>query len=399
MRDLARITDGLIGQPMFKLLTKVRNMERSGQKVYHFEIGDSDYPAYSHIVEATKRALDQDKTHYVESSGIAELKEAIRDHTVKTHGFRPDGDQILVMPSNAIIDCAFRCVVDPGYEVLYPDPGFSTYIAVTNYTGIQRVGYPLLEKNDFRLHVSDIATRINTKTRLVVLNSPNNPTGSVATQEEIMRLADLVQQEDLYLLSDEIYSQVLYDDATHFSPAVYDQCQERTIILNGFAKNYSMPGWRLGYAIGPKAVIEKMGVLFQTMYSCLPAFVQYGGIAALTGDQKCVNERIYHYETLRDLIVDKLNSLPGVSCVPPQGACYVFPNITGTGMSCEEFADFALEQAQVALLPGTCFGPYGEGHVRLCFTRSVDTIELSMEKLRVALTRQFKRSDYEVFVG
>jgi len=399
MRRLSTITQALIGQPMFKLLTRIKAMEQAGRRVLHFEIGDSDFPAHQHIVDATKQALDADQVHYVESSGIAELKEAICEHTAVTLGFRPDMDQVLVMPSNAIIDCVIRCVADPGEQVLYPDPGFSTYIAVTNYTGIRKVGYPLLESNDFHPDVADIQARITPKTRLLIANSPNNPTGSVATPQEAESLAQLVYDEDLYLLSDEIYSQIIYEDAKHFSPGLYDQCRERTIILNGFAKNYSMPGWRLGYAIGPKPVIEKMGILFQTQYSCLPAFVQHGGIAALTGNQDPIRERVWQYEVRRNLIVDKLNDIPGISCLAPEGACYVFPNISETGMTSADFADFVLDQAGVALLPGDCFGPYGQGYVRLCFTRSVDTIRLACEKIKAALAGQAARRHHEVAVG
>ena len=399
MKRMSKITDGLVGQPMFNLLARAHDMESAGRRIHHFEIGDSYFRAHQHILDATKQGLDQDRTHYVDSSGISELKEAICDHTAKTLGFCPDADQVLVMPANSVIDSVFRCLVDPGEEVLFPDPGFSTYLAVTNYTGIKRVGYPLLDSNAFQLDVADLAARISPRTRLLVLNSPNNPTGSVVGEEDVRRVAELAEREDLYLLSDEIYSQVLYEQQRHFSPAGFDRCRERTIILNGFAKNYAMPGWRLGYAIGPKPVIRKMGILFQTIFSCLPAFIQQGGIAALTGDQDCVRERIWRYEVLRDLMVEKVNSLPGVSCVTPQGACYVFPNISGTGMTSQEFADFALEQAGVAVLPGDCFGPFGEGHVRLCFTQSVETIELALEKVRTALTKRAVRSNYEVSVG
>jgi len=398
MRQLSKMTDGLIGQPMFKLLSRVKELEDSGQRIFHFEIGDSNFRAHQHIIDATKAALDQDMTHYVDSSGIVELREAICDHCAETLGFRPDMEQVLVMPANGIIDSVLRCVADPGDDCLYPDPGFSTYIAVSNYTAINKVGYPLLDQNDFHADVQDMAMRITPRTRLLISNSPNNPTGAVASQEEIEQIYALGESRDLYLLSDEIYSQVLYEGAQHHSPAVFDQCRERTIILNGFAKNYSMPGWRLGYAIGPVEVIRKMGILFQTMFSCVPAFVQAAGVEALKGDQAPVRERIWRYEVLRNHIVEKLNSIPGISCVVPEGACYVFPNISGTGMSSAEFADFALDQAGVALLPGTCFGEYGEGHVRMCFTRSVDTIELACEKLKAAVMKRAGRY-HEVFAG
>lgn len=395
MRRLSKITEGLIGQPMFKLLVKVKEMERKGRKIFHFEIGDADFRAHQHIIDATKKALDDDQTHYVDSRGIQQLREAVCDYTEKTLGFRPDLEQVLILPSNSIIDFTLRCLVDPGDEVIYPDPGFSTYIAVTNYSGIKKVGVPLREESNFHLQVDEVAQRITDKTRLIIVNSPNNPTGSVLTKKEAQDIALLAKEKDLYLLSDEIYSMVIYD-RMHYSPSFIDRCLERTIILNGFAKNYSMPGWRLGYAIGPKDVIRKMGTLFQTIYSCTPPFIQYGGIAALGGSQEIIEERIKQYKMLRDLIVKKLNEIPGVSCLLPEGACYVFANIKGTGMSSAEFADFVLEKAGVALLPGTCFGENGEGYVRLCYTRRAKTIEQACEKMREIFTSR-KRGRDEVY--
>ncbi len=386
MRKMAEITKGLVGQPMFKLLRIAGEMEKAGCRILHFEIGDSDFKAHQHIIEGTKQALDNDQTHYVNSMGIQELREAICDYTEQTLGFRPDVDQVLVMPANGIIDFVMRCVANPGDEVIYPDPGFSTYIAVTNYTGIKKVGVPLRKENAFHMEAEKVRSRITDRTRLIIINSPQNPTGAVMTQKEVEDIALIAKEEDLYLLSDEIYSRVIYDK-THHSPSFIDKCLERTIILNGFAKNYSMPGWRLGYAIGPKEVIKKMGILFQTIYSCTPPFVQYGGISALKGSQEVVEKRIQQYKMLRDLTVEKLNEIPGASCLAPEGACYVFPNIEGTGMSSVEFADFVLERAGVALLPGTCFGKYGEGHVRLCYTRKPEIIIEGCEKIKRALTK------------
>jgi len=290
-----------------------------------------------------------------------------------------------------------RVVADPGDDVLYPDPGFSTYIAVTQYTGIRKVGFPLRQENRFRMEAEQIALRITPRTRLIVINSPNNPTGSVTLPDEIEKIACLAAEEDLYLLSDEIYSEVLYDQSEHASASALDHCRERTIILNGFAKNYAMPGWRLGYAIGPRDVIRKMTILFETQYSCMPPFIQYGGVAALQADPVAVRQRIRTYQTLRDLMVERLNEIPGVECLAPEGACYVFPNIMGTGLTSLEFADLVLEQAGVALLPGTCFGVNGEGYVRLCFTRSPETIETACEKMKAVIARV--RRCHEVFVG
>lgn len=385
MPSLSKITDGLIGQPMFKLLTNVKKKERAGEKIYHFEIGDSDFPAHPPTIQAVKKALSEGHTGYVESTGIIELKEAIRGNIKKCLGFKPDYNQILVMPSNAIIDAVIRCVANPGDEVIYSDPGFSTYIAVTNYTGIKKIGVPIREINRFHIEPEEIEKRITDKTKLIILNSPNNPTGAVLNKEEILKIAMIAKKHDLYLLSDEIYSKVIYDGIIHYSPSELDQCKERTIILDGFAKGYSMPGFRLGFAIGPEKVITKMGLLFETMFSCFPPFIQYGGVSALTECQDLVEQRMNMYEELRDLIYEKLNTIPGIHCTKPEGAVYIFPNITQTGMTSQQFAEFALEMANIALLPGNAFGEYGEGYVRLCFTREPQIIIEAMDKLKKAL--------------
>lgn len=384
MKSLAKITEGLIGQPMFKLLVRMQQKERAGEHIYHFEIGDSDFSVHPHIIEAVKKALDNDHTHYVDSTGISEFKEAISEDVKKRLDFKPTHKQILVMPSNAIIDFVVRCVADPGDEIIYPDPGFSTYIAVTNYTGVKKVGVPVKESNKFHVEPEEIEKRITDKTRLIILNSPNNPTGAALDRDEIIEIARIVKKHDIYLLSDEIYSKVIYDKQ-HYSPSELDCCKERTIILDGFAKGYAMPGFRLGYAIGPEHVIERMGLLFQTIFSCFPPFIQQGGISALTEYQSLIEQRIKIYKDLRDLMYEKLNSIPGISCLKPEGAVYVFPNITKTGMTSQQFAEFVLEKANIALLPGTAFGPYGEGYVRLCYTRDPKMIEEAIDGLKKAM--------------
>jgi aspartate/methionine/tyrosine aminotransferase len=254
MKKLSRITAGLIGQPMFNIFRKVLEMERAGRKLYYFQFGDSDFESHAHIREATKEALNRDDTHYVEHMGVLELRQAIADHTEQYLGFRPDLSQIVIMPANSVIDFVIRCVVDPDEEVVFPDPGFSTYIAVANYLGVKQVGVPVREQDGFRLNPEEVSRRISNKTRLLIINSPNNPTGAVLTKEEVDGIYRVAEEKDVFLLSDEIYSRVIYGKV-HHSPAVHDQCKERTIILNGFAKGYSMPGWRLGYAIGPERVI------------------------------------------------------------------------------------------------------------------------------------------------
>lgn len=386
MKKLAKITEGLIGQPMINIFTKVREMERAGRKVYHFELGDSDYESHQHIREATKEALDQDDTHYVEHMGILELQRAIADHTEEYLGFRPALNQIVVIPANAIIDFVIRCVIDPGDEVVLSDPCFPTYTAVANYIGVKQIGVPVKEEDGFHLNPEEIAKRIGNKARLLIINSPNNPTGAMLSKEEIEAIYKIAEEKDVFLLSDEIYSRVIYGKA-HYSPGIHDKCKERTIILNGFAKGYSMPGWRLGYAIGPEKVVERMGMLFQTIYTCAPPFIQRAGIAALKGNQQVIEERINKFKMLRNLFAGLLNEIPGISCPLPDGAYYLFPDIRHTGMSSAEFAEFVLERAGVTLVPGNCFGEHGEGYVRICFTKEPEIIEEACIKMRDALSQ------------
>jgi len=370
---------------MFRLLANTQAKERRGERIYHFEIGDSDLPVHPHITQAVKKALDNGRTHYVDSTGIIEFKRAISDDVEKRLEFKPSHGQILVMPSNAVIDFVVRCVADPGDEVIYPDPGFSTYRSVIKYTGVKGVGIPLHEKNGFHLKPIDIERRITDKTKLIIVNSPSNPTGAVLNEDEILEISLIAKKYNLYILSDEVYSKVVFDSRQHHSLGISDQCREHTIILEGFSKVYSMAGFRLGYAIGPEHVIEKMGLLFQTIFSCFPAFIQYGGISALTEHEDLTRQRIKTYEGLRDIIYEKINSIPNISCLRPEGALYVFPNITRTRMTSQQFCEFALERANIALLPGTCFGDYGEGHIRICYARKETMIVEAMDKLKRAL--------------
>lgn len=386
MKGFSKLTAGLLGQPMLGILSAVAAMEAAGRTVYRFEVGDSQFDAYPHIIEATKTALDQGHTKYVDSRGILPLREAICSYTERKLGFRPELSQVAVMPANSIIDFAMRCVADPGDEVIFSDPGFSSYIAIASYLGMKPVTVPVYERNAFRLNPDDLLPHISDKTRLVINTSPGNPTGGVMTPEEVHRLAEIVRDNDVYLLSDEIYAENIYE-GSHCSPAVFDQCRERTIILSGFSKAHAMSGWRLGYAIGPADLIANMSQMFETVYTCVPPFIQYAGISALNTPAIMLEQRNNRYRKLRDLMVAKLNAIPGIHCAAPKGAIYVFPNITGTGMSSRQFADFVLAKAGVALVPGSCFGPGGEGYVRLCYLRSEETITAACEAMKLALVR------------
>ena len=385
MRPFSKLTAGLVGQPMLEILTAVTAMEAAGTKVYRFEVGDSDFDAHPHIVAATKAALDAGHTRYVGSMGIEPLRQSIRGYIESGWGFRPDLEQIVVAPSNSLIDFVVRCVADPGDEVIFTDPGFPSYFAVTNYLGIRDVRVPVLESNGFRINPDDLEARITEKTRLLIVNTPQNPTGAVMTADEAARIAAIAKKHQLWVLSDEMYSENLYDGAIHHSPAVFDQCREQTIILHGFSKGFSMSGWRLGYAVGPAALMAKIGLMFNTIYTCVPPFIQYAGISALEGDRSLMRQRVEHYRQLRDGMVGALNEIPGVSCPTPKGAIYAFPNIKGTGLSSQAFAKTVLEKAGVATVPGTCFGPSGEGYVRFCYLREETLIREACAKMKLAL--------------
>jgi len=383
MKHLSVAANNVEGQPMFRVLDKVQKMERSGYKILHFELGEPDFDTPENIVDAACCALTSGETHYASSMGLYALREAVQQTTEKSRGFKPEIDQILVTPgANAIIYLAVSSLVNPGEEVIVPDPGFPTYYSAINYCGAIPVSVPLYESNQFRMDPDDLRKRITSKTRLIILNSPSNPTGGVMLPEEIDEIARIAEEYDIYLLSDEIYARMIFDESYDFhTPARLDQCKERTIVINGFSKAFAMTGWRLGVAIGPKEVIEKMGLIVQTIVSCVPPFIQFAGIEAIQGDQSMLTNMMAEYQNRRNVLVAGLNDIPGVHCVKPEGALYAFPNISGTGMKSEEFSDFALEKAGVALLPGSNFGNNGEGFVRLCYVNTLQNIELAIKKL------------------
>ncbi len=385
MLEMSRAAGNLHGQAAFKILARAKELERQGRTIVHFEIGEPDFDTPEHIVEASRTAIDNKHTHYVPSHGIHELREAVCDEVERTRGFRPDMDQILIGPgANPIIFFALSCLVDPGEEVISPDPGFFTYWSAIAYLDQKVVSLPVLEENEFRMNPDDVRKLITPKTKLIIMNSPQNPTGSVMTRSEIDEMADIAEEHDVYLLTDEIYSKMTYD-MEHHSPSPRDGCRDRTILLDGFSKKYAMTGWRLGWAVAPAEVVDKMGLLLQTITSCTPPFIQHAGIAALEGGDECIQDMMAKFRQRRDVIVKGLNDIPGITCLEPQGAFYVFPNITGTGMTSDEFAEFALEKAGVSLLSGGAFGQHGEGYVRMCYANNIENIEEGLARLKEAL--------------
>ena len=386
---LSKLGESMAGQPMFKILERAQELERSGRTIYHFELGEPDFDTPSNISAVAIDAIKAGNTHYTPSSGLYELKKAAAEATARSRGFLPSISQILVTPgANAIIYLTIKCVVNPGEEVIVPDPGFPTYFSAIEACGAKAVGVRVKQENGFSISPEDIEKAITPNTRLLILNSPSNPTGGVISQKDLIAIAMLCEKHNIFLLSDEIYGRLVYADNEFYSPASYDKCLKRTIIINGFSKAFAMTGWRLGVAIGPELIIEKMGLLVSTIVSCVPPFVQLAGIEAINGNQDQSKYMKVEYERRTRYLVEGLNALPGVSCNMPKGAIYAFADITKTGMTSNEFSEFSLEKAGVAVTPGNFFGSYGEGFVRLSAVQSTAVIGKALKALEGAMTNE-----------
>lgn len=374
----------LVGSPMFKVLARVQELERAGNRIIHFEIGDPDFKTPAHITQAAIDALMSGDTHYANSLGIRELREAVRTVTKNDIGFEPDLEQIVVAPSISFIYFVVQALLNPGDEVLVSDPGYSSYFAVFDFLDIKPASVPLYEKNAFRMKAADVERCITPRTKLIIINSPQNPTGAVIAADDLRAIYELAVERGIYILSDEMYS-MLYYNKKPTSIAIHDACRERVIVLNGFSKAFAMTGWRLGYAIAPKEITEKIGLMIQTIISSIPPFIQRGGVAALTGSRDCVQKMVKEYKQRRQIMTDGLNQLPGVSCPAPDGALYAFPNISATGYSSVDFTMLILKRAGVAVLPGTDFGKRGEGFIRVTFTSSQNDIREGISRMQKVL--------------
>lgn len=380
---LSNAAERLKGQPMFKLLSQIQEKEREGIRVIHFEIGDPDFTTPAHIINSACEALKHGRTHYTDSMGLYEFREIIADNNQRTRGFKPNIEQVLAAPgANILIWYAVQCLVNPGDEVIVQDPCFPTYDAVFALCGVRKISVPLREENHFHLMPDDLKKAVTSRTRMVIINSPHNPTGAVMTPEELRKIAEFCIARKIYLYSDEVYSRMNYGDIPFYSPSMIDHCKEYVILANGFSKAFAMTGWRLGVCIAPEDVAAKMGLLLQTTSSCVSEFIQAGGIAAISGSQDEVKAMMNAYRRRRELLVSGLNTLKGVSCLMPEGAFYVFPNITGTGLTSTEFALRALNEAHVGLLPGNDFGSSGEGFIRLCYASSEENIIEGIRRLK-----------------
>lgn len=324
-------------------------------------------------------------THYVESSGLLEFRERAAKMTARSRGFCPSVRQILVTPgANIQLYLTIACTTNPGDEVIITDPCFVSYISIIELCGAKAVRIPLREDTGFELAPEDLRTAISDRTRLIIINSPHNPTGAVMGATAMKAIYDIACEADVYLLSDEVYGRMVYGDDTNqfFSPSVFDECKERTILAHSFSKSYAMTGWRIGAVTAPEDLAERMGLLLETITSCVSPFVQYAAIEAMTANQEYVSNMMSAYRRRRDLIVAGLNEVKGVHCLTPGGAFYVFPNIRGTGLTSEQFTDRLLKEAGVAACPGNYFGECGEGYVRFCYAKSESEIERAIDRIK-----------------
>jgi aspartate aminotransferase len=362
----------------FEVLARARALEAQGRRIIHLEIGEPDFPTPAHIIEAGAKALRDGETHYCPAPGLPVLREACAEHLSRHRGLEIDPGRVLIAPgAKPFLFFAVLATCDPGDEVIYPNPGFPIYESVIRFAGATPVPMPLREQSGFAFSAEDLAARLSPRTRLVILNSPANPTGGIVERELNAELARVLAEHECWILSDEVYAEMLYD-ARHDTIAGHEGLLERTILLDGFSKTFAMTGWRLGYAAVPRALVEPITRLVINSVSCTAPATQLAGVAALSGPRTEVDAMLAEFRRRRDAVVAGLNALPGVSCVLPRGAFYAFPNITQTGLGAKELADRLLGEAGVAVLAGTAFGSFGEGYLRLSYANSLENLETAL---------------------
>jgi aspartate aminotransferase len=379
--------DALQLEGAFSVLQKARALEAQGKHIIHLEIGEPDFDTPKHVVEAGKAALDAGWTHYGPTLGYEDFRQAIASHIAETRGVPVSSAEVCVVPGGKpMIFFPILALVEPGDEVILPNPSFPTYASAVRFAGATPVSIPLVESHDFSFDMQRLKDSITPRTKLLILNSPANPTGGVIPPEDIAEIARLAIQHDFYVFSDEIYSR-MYFDAPPRSILSEPGMKERTILLDGFSKTYAMTGWRLGYGVMPTWMIEAMQKLLVNGVSCTASMVQRAGLAALTGNQSDVDKMMAEFRERRQLFIGMLNEIPGVQCRMPNGAFYAFPNITGTGYTSEELATRLLNEAGVAALAGTAFGEYGEGYLRFSYANSRENLAEAARRMRAWIER------------
>ena len=374
----------------FEVLARARALDQQGKNVIHLEIGEPDFPTPPHVVEAGQRALAEGWTKYGPTPGLPELREAIAAYISRTRGVKVAPEHVSVVPGGKpIMFFSMIALLEPGDEVVYPDPSFPIYESMIRFLGAVPVPVPLVERCGFSFDLDTLKDRLSSKTRLVVLNSPANPTGGVTPKADLARMADLLRDCDLMVLSDEIYSRIWYETEPS-SIASLDGMLDKTIILDGFSKTYSMTGWRLGYGVMPTKLADAVNLLMVNSNSCTATFTQKAGLAALTGPQDDVTKMVAEFRKRRDAIVKSLNEIPGFSCTTPAGAFYAFPNVKKTGMPSKDLAEMLLNEAGVACLNGAAFGQHGDGYLRFSYANSLENILEAIKRIKAVSHRWAK---------
>jgi aspartate/methionine/tyrosine aminotransferase len=370
------------------IFEEAQRLEAEGKPVIHLEVGRPDFDTPDHIKAAAKRALDEGKVHYTSNYGIPDLRLAIAEKLERDNGlsYDPDNEIIVVVGAVEAVFVAMMSLLNPGDEILIPDPSWLNYFHCARMAGARPVSVPLLQEEGFRLNPDRVRDAITPRTRGLVVISPHNPTGSVLEEDALSELADIVLEHDLFVISDEIYEKLIYDGLQHRSITNISGMQERTVLINGFSKAYSMTGWRLGYLAVSRAFADVLIRLHQYVTACATSFAQWGGIAAYRGPQQCVGQMVNEFDRRRQLVLRELNGMDGITCAHPQGAFYAFPSIGSFGRKSEEMAHILLQEAYVALAPGSAFGEHGEGYLRISYSNSYQNLEEALKRMRETLS-------------
>lgn len=376
-----------------KVFEAAGQLEKQGKDIINLGIGRPNFDTPAHIKEAAKKSLDEGNVFYTSNYGTEGLRSAVAEKLKRDNGLDYEmTDVIVTVGANQAVSIAMTALLDPGDEVLVPNPSWLHYFYCADLVGAKTVSYPLLEENGFNVIPEDIEKLVTPKTKMVIVNSPNNPTGSILSKESLQAIADIANKYDLIVLSDEIYEKLIYDDSVHYSIASLDGMKERTVLIHGVSKSYSMTGWRIGFAISAnKEFISAMIRVLQYTVTCANSFAQDGAEAALRGSQQCVEDMRLQFDRRRKLVYDRINKIEGLSCIAPKGAFYCFVNIKKLGMTDQEASDYYLNEAGVAMIPGSAFGEYGAGYLRVAFSNSYENIEKAMDRIADATASYLAR--------
>ncbi len=386
LRSVAARMDRLGTEGAFEVLAMAKELERQGRDIVHLEIGEPDFDTPRNIIDKAIEALNNGMTHYSPAQGILELRTAIADYINSRYGAKVDPSEVVVYPgAKTAILATLLALVDEGDEVIHPNPGYPAYESVINFLGAKPVPLKLTEERGFSFKPSDLEELITDKTKAIVINTPQNPTGGIIPRRDMEALVNLAQKYGFYIISDEIYDRMVYDEDKFVSIMEFPQIRDQVVLINGFSKTYAMTGWRLGYSVTNRQLAEHLTKLAINIHSCVATFVQYAGVEALRGPQDSVNAMVAEFKRRRDYLVERINSIPYISCHKPEGAFYVFVNVKKLPISSDEFAKLLLEKYGVAVLSGTCFGSYGKGYIRISYATSMENLVKAMDRIEKAV--------------